>query len=327
MINMWVDASPDAACIVDRDLRLLHVNANYVRLSGLKHRELRKDHMQGLCHSHFHLESCEDEGGCVARRVFATGRPCRVDEVYSRTQSLRLIVLAVPLFDENGEVYAVIEQLRDVTAESRMQSNYKQLLDLQRRQNELLQEEVKRQTRALQATNQELQVALQRVEQLAKTDALTSLFNRRHFDEIFAREMETANRLTRELSLVIFDLDHFKRINDELGHMAGDTVLKRFADTLMQCARASDVIARVGGEEFIALLPATGTEGALAFFNRVSRALEEAGFPTTASAGTASVPHDAASQADLFAIADKALYAAKASGRARAVTAAQVART
>lgn len=324
MISTLVDASLDACCIVDRNLRLLHANASYMRLSGLKYRDLRGKEMHGLCHERFQLGTCQEESGCVVSRAIAGRRPFRVDEVYSGNHDLCLNVVAIPLFDDAGEVYAVIEQYRDVTAESRMQRNYKQLLDYQRRQNEILKDEVGLRTRQLEETNSELQAALRRVEQLARTDGLTELYNRRHFEEIFSRELVETRHRARSLALILFDLDHFKKVNDVHGHVVGDTVLKRFAEVLVQCSRSTDIVARIGGEEFTVLLPNIGPEDAMAYCDRVRRRLAESGFMTTTSAGIAVLPFDGISKSELFESADRALYAAKAAGRNRALHASRL---
>lgn len=136
----------------------------------------------------------------------------------------------------------------------------------------------------------------------ATRDGLTNLYNRRYFEETLADHIESAKRYDRELSLVIFDIDHFKQINDANGHAAGDSALKHFAERLRATARAADIICRIGGDEFAAILPETGTSNAWKFVERITIKQK---FPTV-TAGVAALP-----SADLFKEADADLMARK----------------
>jgi diguanylate cyclase (GGDEF)-like protein len=152
----------------------------------------------------------------------------------------------------------------------------------------------------------------------ASTDGLTGLANRRSFDERLTAELARARRYGRGLSLVLLDLDHFKRINDTYGHQAGDEVLIRFASLLLANAREGELVARIGGEEFAWLMPETDEEGAHNAAERARTALAEelfAGIGTlTVSAGVRAV-EDQGSAEELIRGADDALYWAKNSGR------------
>lgn len=156
----------------------------------------------------------------------------------------------------------------------------------------------------------------------AITDFLTGLYNRRYFCEAATRELAQYRRNGSALSLVTFDVDHFKQINDRHGHDAGDRVLRALAGACMRAVRGADVLARLGGEEFGVLLPATGLEGALAVAENLRRTVAglevEAGdahLGLTCSFGVATAGAATADVEDLLKRADTALYAAKASGR------------
>ena len=157
------------------------------------------------------------------------------------------------------------------------------------------------------------------VEQLsteARVDPLTQLHNRRGFDERLASETARAVRDHTSLAAAAFDIDHFKRVNDEHGHDVGDRVLQWVAKTLAHETRGADVTARVGGEEFVVLLPGTAIAGAQELAERVRVAIERGGgpVPITISAGVAAqVPQGP--DHDLVESADRALYRAKGEGR------------
>jgi diguanylate cyclase (GGDEF)-like protein len=162
-----------------------------------------------------------------------------------------------------------------------------------------------------------------RLANAARTDPLTGLQNRRGFEESFAAEVERASREGRELAVLLGDLDHFKALNDELGHPAGDAALVRVGQLLLSGMRRPDAVARTGGEEFALLLPAAGGEMAWAIAERMRSAVEEAfgrdRVPLTISLGLASYPKDGVTADSLLAAADQALYAAKQLGRNRSV--------
>lgn len=165
-----------------------------------------------------------------------------------------------------------------------------------------------------------------RLEQLAHTDALTQLLNRRALAERITAEMERALRYDSSLALLMIDLDHFKRVNDTFGHLVGDDVLRDVAALLTKTIRNTDMVARYGGEEFLVLLPETDDTGAATFAERIRAAVEGHDFGggagqylrLTTSVGVATFPAARIeSVEDLFARADAALYRAKADGRNR----------
>jgi diguanylate cyclase (GGDEF)-like protein len=157
--------------------------------------------------------------------------------------------------------------------------------------------------------------------QASATDYLTGLLNRRAFDTEFLRQIESAHRSELPLALVLFDLDHFKQVNDRFGHAAGDRALLDFATLLNRERRAGDTLARIGGEEFAVVLFGVGHAEAIAFAERIGRELEEPRLdrqPTlSASAGVVTLSAQECTPSALLVAADRALYGAKAAGRHR----------
>jgi diguanylate cyclase (GGDEF)-like protein len=160
----------------------------------------------------------------------------------------------------------------------------------------------------------------------AMTDHLTGMFNRRGFFEAAEKLLENQRKLGQSVTVMMFDLDHFKSINDRFGHEIGDEALKAFAATASTSMRLHDIIGRLGGEEFAAILPA-GSETAAMVGERVRAAFETCGVEiagramnATVSIGIAESLADVANISNLLARADRALYAAKASGRNRLCT-------
>jgi diguanylate cyclase (GGDEF)-like protein len=159
----------------------------------------------------------------------------------------------------------------------------------------------------------------------ARNDPLTGILNRGGFEERFAQEVERARRRTDSLTLLIADLDHFKQINDRFGHTVGDQVLQRVAEVLNESTRTSDVVARLGGEEFGVLLPEAAREEGIDIAERIRHAMtriappQHGPIPLTVSIGVATFPDDGACGESLFQVADAAVYAAKDLGRDRVV--------
>ncbi|MCP9337771.1 sensor domain-containing diguanylate cyclase [Stutzerimonas xanthomarina] len=169
--------------------------------------------------------------------------------------------------------------------------------------------------RQLQAANQELQ-------RLSSTDRLTGLFNRGHWEEMLRQDYARHRRYERNAALVMFDIDHFKKINDSYGHQAGDAVIQQTAELVRQSMRDADIAGRYGGEEFVVLLPDTDSEGALTFAERLRQSIEAHevvydghSIRFTVSLGIADLSEPTSGYAQLIERADNALYSSKAAGR------------
>jgi diguanylate cyclase (GGDEF)-like protein len=167
------------------------------------------------------------------------------------------------------------------------------------------------------------------LEKAANTDALTGAYNRRHFMSQLSAEIARSDRYSHKMCLLMLDIDYFKKINDEFGHPTGDLTLQHFTGLCFQSARKTDIIARMGGEEFAILLPETDTKGAYVIAERIRSTIEQSSFESTerdnfnitASIGLAERSSTTIGEEDLISLADNALYEAKTSGRNRIVCA------
>jgi two-component system, cell cycle response regulator len=157
---------------------------------------------------------------------------------------------------------------------------------------------------------------------LTTIDGLTQVYNKRYFLETLEREIGRAQRYRRDLSLILFDIDHFKAINDTYGHLAGDHVLKQLAAALKGRIRREDMLSRYGGEEFAIILPEIDVDNARQFGEKIRRLIEQANFrfedtqiPVTISVGIATISPDLQAPEDFVRVADENLYKAKMNGR------------
>jgi diguanylate cyclase (GGDEF)-like protein len=166
-------------------------------------------------------------------------------------------------------------------------------------------------------------LALKQRYEFSVIDGLTGAINRRHFDDRLVVELAYAKRHRTDLSLLMLDIDHFKAINDRLGHPAGDSVLRQVALAIKSALRAEDVFARYGGEEFAIIARGIASTEALAFAERIRRIVEEASFAHEGSPVSVTVSVGASTLSDcnepsvdhLMRLADAALYVAKSGGR------------
>ena len=161
----------------------------------------------------------------------------------------------------------------------------------------------------------------ERLRDIAYTDSLTHIYNRLHFAHFLDAEIDKSKRYDSKFSIIFFDLDHFKEVNDNYGHLAGDEVLERVTDIVSKANRSADIFARYGGEEFIILTPETDLSGALVHAERLRSDIERYQFKSvgrvTSSFGVTEFNPDSDNVETLLERADKALYLAKEYGRNR----------
>ena len=162
----------------------------------------------------------------------------------------------------------------------------------------------------------------ERTKQLAYLDGLTGIYNRRYFEQRIVEEIERARRYEKAMSVIMLDIDHFKKLNDEFGHLLGDEALRQVSSLFLQHVRKVDFVCRYGGEEFAILVPETTGENAVGVAEKLRRAVETWHFPgvprpVTITAGVAEFPAQGNDRDELVKAADSALYAAKQAGRNR----------
>lgn len=157
-----------------------------------------------------------------------------------------------------------------------------------------------------------------KLKEIAYTDSLTEIYNRLHFNHLLNAEIDKAKRYGVQLSIIFFDIDYFKQINDTHGHLMGDVILKEIAEIISEANRCSDIFARYGGEEFVILTASTNIEGAMEHAQRLRQNIEKYPFKigrVTASFGVTEFNPSSDNQESLLERADKAMYQAKEDGR------------
>jgi diguanylate cyclase (GGDEF)-like protein len=202
---------------------------------------------------------------------------------------------------------------------SELGEHFNRMASALQHEREDLEQVVAERTRALQELNG-------RLERLAVTDGLTGVYNHRRFQEALQTELLRSERHLRPMGVLMVDVDFFKRVNDAMGHPAGDELLRRVAGALSEDLRQTDLIARYGGEEFAVIVPETTKAEALQVAERMRASVEtkvnaERVWPSkvTVSIGVASFPEDGKTAEQLLVAADQAMYAAKRQGRNRVV--------
>jgi diguanylate cyclase (GGDEF)-like protein len=231
------------------------------------------------------------------------GAPYAFDGSVDRRTTYRTrSVLAVPLRDHTGDTLGVLQLMNARDDRATVTGFAAERVDL---------------VRCL-AAHATVSVRAALLEELSYRDPVTGLYNRRYFGVRVQEESKRHDRFGEPLSLVLMDLDHFKPVNDRLGHAAGDALLRELAEVLVHHSRSFTIITRYGGDEFAVLLVNTPKDGAVAYAHRIKRLIETHAFAhgtLTVSVGVSSVPDDVRTGVDLVAAADGALYRAKRRGR------------
>ena len=236
--------------------------------------------------------------------------------------SLLSIALAARMNQERQAKRFAMETALDLA--HRVNTANQEKLLIQRQANLELEEKVNRKTMELRQAMDELSDANRQLEEISVKDSLTGLYNRRYFDEYFPSQYRNCSLLGKPISVLVIDIDYFKKINDVHGHLAGDECLKTIAKVITSAdQREDDKIIRFGGEEFIIVLPNTNAEGANSVAERMRQMVEKTLFvtngrriPLTVSVGVAAlVPSSSQPPESILIKADNALYEAKRSGR------------
>jgi diguanylate cyclase (GGDEF)-like protein len=166
-----------------------------------------------------------------------------------------------------------------------------------------------------------IKILSEQLSKMAYTDSLTHIYNRLHFAHFLDAEIDKVKRYGGTFSIIFFDLDHFKKVNDNFGHLVGDEVLEKITNIVSSANRSADIFARYGGEEFIILTPETDLSGALIHAERLRKDIEKSDFNTaghvTSSFGVTEFIAESDTVERLFDRVDKALYLAKDRGRNR----------
>jgi diguanylate cyclase (GGDEF)-like protein/PAS domain S-box-containing protein len=296
-----IDASPTAILVTDTDGRITMANPEAERLFGCDPGTLRGRPIESLL-------PYEHREAHAARRMQFNAQPVARPMGHLRDLQARR---------HDGTVFPVEVGLNPVTTPNG-QFVVCAVVDLTQRK--ATEENLKRHAALLEAANAKLT-------ELATTDSLTSLWNRRTFLEQMNIQLELSVRHARPMSVLILDLDEFKPYNDTYGHLAGDDVLRTAARLLRERTRRSDFLARIGGEEFGALLFEADREGAVKLAENLRTAVEAAHWPRrriTVSVGAATVhipravPRPASPErSQVLSLADRALYHSKRQGRNR----------
>lgn len=272
------------------------VNPAYARLFGYEPADLIGRHPRDIT-------ILEDQGILIEQRKHRqAGRTSTYESRLRRADGsiAQVLITGVPR-ERDGKYAGAIAVITDLTEQKRIEDELRQAKDL-------------------------LEKALIREQKLSHTDALTGINNRRHLFELAQRKFAVASRYKQPLTVILFDIDHFKNINDLYGHDMGDQMLIRVTKIVFSELRSADVIGRYGGEEFIVLLPMTNAQQAYLLAERIRTSVaslcvpsEKGEISVTLSIGIAEINHVPQSEnvEDVFHRADEAMYCAKQAGRNR----------
>lgn len=307
LLSLVAQRSTNGILILDAEQQVLFANDAFYGMTGYSMREMVGRNPMNL------MIGPESDPAAVSRmtEAIASCRPTSV-EVLCYHRSGRTYwgeVHLTPLAGPDGQLTHVIALTNDITGR----------IEMQRRLEEEMRRNIEYADR-LEIQRSELQKANARLAAIAKTDGLTNLLNRAALETRLEQEFTRCKARAADISVVILDVDHFKRYNDTFGHPAGDEVLRTIAQTLQANVRSRDFVARYGGEEFIIVLPGADRESAAMIAEKLRSAIETRSWPNqqvTASFGVAGLGPEMDEYMDLVAAADQALYVSKREGRNR----------
>jgi diguanylate cyclase (GGDEF)-like protein/PAS domain S-box-containing protein len=310
MFQSLFEFAPDAIVAMNREGIIMRVNAQTEAMFGYRREELRGQSVEILIPERFSLRHVGHRAGYADNpyaRAMGTGL-----KFYGRRKDRSEFPVEVSLGTlETSSETLILSTIRDVTERKQVEA------------------ELRRSKETLDIAHHALERSFEREQQLARTDALTGVHNRRFLFELAEREFEAAMRYRPPLSILMFDIDYFKNINDTFGHSMGDKVLQQITQVVRAEIRSADVIGRYGGDEFVVLLPHTSTQESLPLAERLHACIaaiqletDKGQLSVTVSIGISQTIHQAVQPdtvEDLFLRADQALYAAKHGGRNRTV--------
>jgi diguanylate cyclase (GGDEF)-like protein/PAS domain S-box-containing protein len=289
-LNTIFDSIHDPFSIVNHEYKFIKFNDAYARLRGKRAGDLYGKKCYEALHNRPGV--CDD---CIVDSTFQTKDPCAKEkQLMLANGSMSWIeIYTYPIFDHAGNVSHVVEYTRDITDRKKEDDEKKRMI----------------------AT----------LNHLSTTDGLTGLLNRRALNDALKREIDRANRYSTDLSLILCDIDKFKKVNDTFGHTAGDRALLSVAAAFQKSLRKADIVGRYGGDEFMIILPETSIAGAKRLAEKIRRTVEKLDLEipwnerirVTLSMGVASCCAPGDNIDTLVALADTALYAAKEAGRNR----------
>ena len=298
VLPLFLNHSNAAVAIKDIDGCYLFANSEFSRYADKPWQEIN-----GHCDADFQIAEYNQKIQDIEQSAISLLRGVSCDEEFSRDgNTVYYLSTRFPILDELQHVIGIGIVAMDVTAQHQSISEAEQALC------------------AAEQMNAQLRLAVASLEQLASTDRLTNAWNRRRFEEAVESEIHRFHRYGHPLSLMMLDIDHFKKVNDTYGHQEGDRVLKQVAERIFASIRKSDSLTRWGGEEFIVLTPNTGLAYASILAERIRaniaiQAVGDVG-TVTVSIGVAEY-FPTSSSKDWLERADRAMYTAKREGRNR----------
>ncbi|MBT7071728.1 MAG: diguanylate cyclase [Anaerolineae bacterium] len=312
-LHQAIEQSPSSIVITDLDGYIQYVNPYFSELTGYSLQEAVKMHTRKLKSGEVSPAMYESMWGTIQ-----SGLPWRGELLNKRKDGSLYweFTMIAPIQNANAEVTRYIAFKENITERKRDEERLRQSELDGRRLNQQLQARLNEVTR-LKAELQEQAIR----------DPLTGLYNRRYLFDFLQRELKLAKRQPKTLSLLLLDIDHFKKINDTYGHNTGDTVLQSVARLLQEFTRETDLACRYGGEEFLLLLPDIDCDTALQRAETLRQTVQETCVPyldhrlsVTISVGLAVYPADGSDYAEIIQKADEALYEAKEQGRNRVIS-------